>query len=230
MPTSEFNRSDVPEFDKYEEVYAVPETRPIAPEYQVGTDPETPVKNEFTEDVPKSYKDPEKKAREERKKVRRRKNFLLQAAAIATSVVLTTSAMGVDILGDELNTEILDEALKHAGAKKGKITVSMLWATTDDVDLHVITPDGTEIYYGNPQAAGGELDVDMQVSEFVAHPIENIYFEEPERGTYKVFIHNFTDRNPGDPQVLVQVTVLGRTKSYTVILDEWEKEICTFTY
>ena len=228
MPANEFFVSEVPEFDRPVEMPASEEFKARAPEYADAGSTD-PVMNEF-EEVPPPRGNPENQARAERKKARRKKNLLLQAAAIGASVVLTTSAMGIDILGDELSGGILNEALRNAGAKKGEITVSMLWSTTDDLDLHVVTPDGTEIYYGNSVAAGGELDVDMQVSSFVEHPVENIYFETPEHGTYHVFVENYSDRNEGDPQVLIQVTVRGRTKSYTITLDSYRKEICSFGY
>ena len=229
MPANEFFDSGVPEFDLTGESSISEEFRSPAPEYVDCTGAE-PVMNEFEETPPPPWKDPEDRPRAERRKARRKKNLLLQAAAIGASLVLTTSAMGIDILGDELSGGILNEALRNAGAKKGEITVSMLWNTTDDLDLHVVTPDGTEIFYGNSVAAGGELDVDMQVSNFVDHPVENIFFETPEHGTYHVFVENYSDRNEGDPQVLIQVTVRGRTKSYTITLDEYRKEICTFGY
>ena len=43
----------------------------------------------------------------------------------------------------------------------GPIQVSISWNTDTDVDLHVVDPDGEEIYYGAPESStGGELDLD----------------------------------------------------------------------
>jgi hypothetical protein len=43
----------------------------------------------------------------------------------------------------------------------GPIQVSISWDTETDVDLHVVDPDGEEIYYGAPTSStGGELDLD----------------------------------------------------------------------
>ena len=220
----------VPEFDLPQDAPPTGEFRPSAKEFGRPVDSPGPVDNEFEAVPPPSLVDPEDEPRAERKKARRKRNFLLQAAAIVVAVVVTTSAMGVDVLGDELSGDLLKQVLHEAGAKKGEITVSMLWSTSDDLDLHVVAPDGTEVFFGNPAAAGGELDVDMQVGSIVEHPVENIYFYEPQRGDYRVYVHNYSDRNPGDPQVLIQVTVRGRTKSYTITLDQWMKDICTFTY
>ncbi len=77
---------------------------------------------------------------------------------------------------EELNQQLID-----AQAGTGEITVSMLWSTADDLDLHIITPSGSEIYYGNKTVDGGTLDVDRQVNsdELVSSPIENIFFQSP---------------------------------------------------
>jgi hypothetical protein len=53
-------------------------------------------------------------------------------------------------------------AIEAAG---GDIQVSVTWDTPADVDLHVIEPNGAEIYYGSPTAAsGGELDIDANAA------------------------------------------------------------------
>ncbi|MBQ9384577.1 MAG: zinc-ribbon domain-containing protein, partial [Ruminiclostridium sp.] len=44
------------------------------------------------------------------------------------------------------------------GAGVGPITVTLAWQTHDDLDLHMITPDGSRIYYRNKTAQGGTLD------------------------------------------------------------------------
>ncbi len=116
-----------------------------------------------------------------------------------------------------LTEEELDEQLIDAQAGTGEITVSMLWSTADDLDLHVITPSGAEIYFSNKTADGGTLDVDRQASSsnIVASPIENIYFDSPQAGTYKVFIVNYSDRTEGgDSNYMVRITVGGSSETF----------------
>lgn len=54
------------------------------------------------------------------------------------------------------------DAIRVAG---GDIQVSVTWDTEADVDLHVIDPDGEEVYFGNRNSAsGGELDLDANAA------------------------------------------------------------------
>jgi hypothetical protein len=47
----------------------------------------------------------------------------------------------------------------------GDVQVTLSWDADSDVDLHVVGPDGEEIYYGNRQSAsGGELDLDSNAA------------------------------------------------------------------
>lgn len=205
-----------------------------------------PTGNEF--DIPEEHSDVspflehgagQETETKQNRKSRFQSKLLLQAAAVMVAVVVVSSSFGKDLLGvdalfsgEELSSDILDDQLNNAGAKDGVITISMLWSTTDDMDIHVRTPSGEEVSYSNPFAAGGELDVDMQVAEpFVAHPVENIYFTDPEHGTYEVWIDNFTNRTAKDTKVLVRVKIAGRqTKEYYVMVGESGVQVCTFTY
>lgn len=205
------------------------EFNPSCPEISPSPDPATP-DNEFCEIAPPERNDRDNAARAARRKLRLGKGLLLQAASAFLAIVLLTSSVGVDILGEELSGSTLMRVLSAAGAGHGVVTISMLWQTSDDIDLHVITPTGNEIYYGNREADGGYLDVDMQVSSIVEEPVENIFFETALPGRYRVFIVNYSDRNPGPADVLVRVTVRGRAKDYHVKLDQYFLDICEFNY
>lgn len=115
-------------------------------------------------------------------------------------------------------TQEMDELLEIMGAQSGKITVSLGWQTTDDLDLHVITPDGSEIFYGNKSAGGGTLDVDMNVREEECGPsaVENIYFPNPMPGEYAVSVVNYTDRTEGDTPAVVRVTIGNKQKVFNI--------------
>merc|ERR1712072_1492281 len=53
-----------------------------------------------------------------------------------------------------------------------------------------------KIYYGNKQAAGGYLDVDMHArdGEEVDEPVENIFWKKPPAGVYSIKVHLYKKR------------------------------------
>jgi len=53
------------------------------------------------------------------------------------------------------------EVIRGVAVKVGDPQFTLIWNTDADLDLHVIEPDGKEIYWEEPKGAqGGELDVD----------------------------------------------------------------------
>ena len=93
-----------------------------------------------------------------------------------------------------------------------------MWDSLDDVDLHVFTPDDSEIYYGNRTAQGGTLDVDANSDSANAttSPVENVYFANPQPGEYWVYLYNYTDRSEGRAtNYIVRITVGDQSETYT---------------
>lgn len=70
--------------------------------------------------------------------------------------------------------------------KSGNLKVTLLWNFEGDIDLHVLQPNGKEIYYDRKtdESTGGALDVDNQ--DGGNGSAENIYWEEPPKGEYTV--------------------------------------------
>ncbi|MSR60323.1 MAG: hypothetical protein EXS05_22225 [Planctomycetaceae bacterium] len=110
--------------------------------------------------------------------------------------------------------------LTGAGAKTGDVQISLLWNNLNDLDLHVQTPAGEQIYFGARRSrCGGELDVDMNAGGVRStKPIENIYWPAgaAPHGSYRVFVHHFANRGGRDPTAFrVRVLVDGKTKAYS---------------
>ncbi len=83
--------------------------------------------------------------------------------------------------------------------EKGKVRVNLMWNSTDDLDLHVITPGG-EIFFSNKTIEHlgviGKLDIDKNASEeLVSNPQENINFDAIPLGKHKVIVELYKIRD-----------------------------------
>lgn len=83
---------------------------------------------------------------------------------------------------------------------EGDIRVTLTWTTDDDLDLHVVDPNGDRLWYVNPTVpSGGELDRDdnVGVCGTDAEPggVENVYWPvgSAPSGNYTVEIDNYFD-------------------------------------
>lgn len=67
--------------------------------------------------------------------------------------------------------------------------------TRADLDLHVITPSGAEIYFSNKTADEGTLDVDCLCGTCPTGPNENVYWTpgNAPTGTYKYWVKYYGD-------------------------------------
>jgi hypothetical protein len=111
----------------------------------------------------------------------------------------------------------------------GALRVTLTWDNADDLDLHVIEPNGEETYYAHPSSAtGAVLDRDDNVGDCGADPepggVENLAWpENPPTGAYKVNVHHFANCPETEPanftvQVFVD-DVLTHTINGTADLD-----------
>lgn len=106
------------------------------------------------------------------------------------------------------NGEVADsmkERVKAAGGKvDGEFRASLSWASLNDLDLHMVEPNGNEIYYGNMHSRNrkGRLDLDNTRGGTKDNPaLENIYFikaRDMAEGRYKVFVRNFSGSNTNE--------------------------------
>lgn len=97
-------------------------------------------------------------------------------------------------------TDSIKERVKRAGGKVEGVSmrVSLSWFNTDDLDLHVVEPNGNHIYFGNRD---DKLDVDMNVGggALVRDAVENVcWVNKPQAGAYQVYVRNFTKRESVD--------------------------------
>lgn len=86
-----------------------------------------------------------------------------------------------------------DTSVREAEAvgESGDLKVTLLWDFPGDIDLHVVQPNGRQIYYQHKhdRSTGGYLDVDNTAGGNGS--AENVYWETPLPGTYKVFLYYY---------------------------------------
>ncbi|MBO6302718.1 MAG: hypothetical protein J6N15_09810, partial [Ruminiclostridium sp.] len=128
---------------------------------------------------------------------------------------------------------IQDERTRQ-GAGDGKITISLLWDSKDDLDLHIFTPNGSELWWGNPSAQGGVFDIDAnREGNIKTNPLENAFFANPVSGEYWIYVYNYEDRTPGKATnwtVRVQVGDEEQIYSGTITSQEETIEVLGFSY
>lgn len=146
-----------------------------------------------------------------------------------------------DCLASQIASGELAERLRRENAGTGDVHVALMWHDTNDVDLHVITPSGEEIYYSHKKSrCGGELDVDMNAgSRLSREPVENVFWpvDGAPHGTYRVKIHMYKQRE-GASSYEVMTKVGGREQRFRGRIDgggwfsssESEIEITTFDF
>ena len=94
---------------------------------------------------------------------------------------------------------------------------------TDDLDLHVITPNGFEIYFSNrvDLETGGQLDQD-DIPSVEGSYVENVFFpldRSAPLGTYTYFVDNYNQigasPDPWTLEVFVGETLVSSNSGAT---------------
>lgn len=124
------------------------------------------------------------------------------------------------------NGEVADSVIKQQVKSAGGVVdapfrISLSWQNRDDLDLHLVEPDGNRVSYMSKRGRTGcQLDVDMQGEQL--HQVENIYWEELSRlkGNYYVEVNNYSANHcrSGEESLdgfTVEVEHLGSTVNYS---------------
>lgn len=131
------------------------------------------------------------------------------------------------------------ESFRILRVATGDVQVSVAWDSPTDVDLHVVDPNGEEVYFGNTTAAsGGTLDLDSNPACSIdGVNNENIVWPTTTApsGTYKVILDYWSDC--GEAQTDWVITVQSKGQTPLVFSGRWSGahdqsrnvEITTFT-
>lgn len=113
-------------------------------------------------------------------------------------------------------TDSIKEKVKSAGGRTdGELRVSLEWYNFDDLDLHVVEPNGNKIYFSHKVSiTGGELDVDMNAGGGrTREPVENIIWANPQKmaeGRYQVIVNQYAKRETVDVGFSVEIECQGQ--------------------
>jgi hypothetical protein len=110
----------------------------------------------------------------------------------------------------------LKQRVKRAGGNvDAKVRTSLGWYNTDDLDLHVIEPNGNHICYYNKC---DKLDVDMNVFSPVRNAVENVCWTgRMLDGTYQVIVNNYNRRESVDVGFELELAVGDHTRMFSYI-------------
>lgn len=129
-----------------------------------------------------------------------------------------------------------EQLLRQHRAGSGDVRISLMWSNRNDIDLHVVDPNGEEIFYGHRLArSGGLLDIDMNASPpFRVPAVENVFW--PQRaapaGEYKVYVNHYRQHDSVNlTPFRVRVLVRGRTTDIpgSIQFGEAKKLVYKFT-
>lgn len=109
------------------------------------------------------------------------------------------------------NGEVADSVIKQrvksaGGVVDAPLRVSLSWQHRDDLDIHLVEPNGREVYFGRKTGNTGScLDVDMRGER--PEQVENIFWNDLSNlaaGTYKVFVHNYSPNSARHGEIRVE--------------------------
>ena len=127
------------------------------------------------------------------------------------STALSELADGLEELENRKDdVRITEAALEHG---YGDVQITLTWDNGADLDLHVVDPNGEEIWWRHTySASNGKLDVD----DIDGYGPENIFWPrlEAPNGTYKVYVHHYPS-SPSTSNYTVLINAFGKIKKYT---------------
>ena len=172
-------------------------------------------------------------------------------AGLEPAEVITASATEVSSNAESNDSRVIEvtRRVKAAGGDTdGPVRASLMWASSDDIDLHVsyrstIKPtarlpfvDQGYIWFGQPISSHAKLDVDANARDgvfLVPNPCENVIFKTtPKKATVLVAINLFAWRSRKLIPYVVTIHYGRKSKVFEGVLSPLDgmKQIHQFSY
>jgi uncharacterized protein YfaP (DUF2135 family) len=116
------------------------------------------------------------------------------------------------------------------------VQVTLLWNSTNDLDLWVTDPNGAEIFYQNREAtSGGILDVDANpgCQSLTSQPVENIFWPQAEAptGGYVISVNYFSQCSAtASTSFTVRVLVDGVVQEFSGVVSVANEKVEVYRF
>jgi hypothetical protein len=140
----------------------------------------------------------------------------------------------------EVTDSIIERVKKAGGNVTGDLCCRLAWYNHDDLDFHMIEPNGYEIYFGTRTSKspnGGRLDVDMNAGTGTTRePVENIFYESRKtmkEGVYTLLVNQFSKRETKDVGFEVEIDFMGTRYNFAfpqAVANKAKIEVAKFEY
>jgi len=134
----------------------------------------------------------------------------------------------------------IKERVKQAGGNvTGDLCCRLSWSNLDDLDLHMVEPNGGYIYFGCKKShyTGGQLDVDMNAGTGRTRtPVENIFYKSKAKmteGDYRLHVNNYQQRESIDVGFDVEMDFMGTVHHFAydkAVKTGEDVSVVTFNY
>jgi hypothetical protein len=112
-----------------------------------------------------------------------------------------------------------------------EILIILSWDNKNDLDLHVLCPNGDEISYETlgHYICGGMLDVDANANNLRNDPIEKVGWDQypTVNGIYKIFVNYYAHYDPYEIKTKFQVEtiIFGKKDKFTDFISPKDKRV-----
>ena len=135
---------------------------------------------------------------------------------LALLLAMTGLALSRDPRASWIASRLDLRRTRQLGLGRGAMQIVLAWHDVNDLDLHVLCPDGGHISFEHPSCSGGTLDRDANAQRrdappFTSRPLEHVFWTDfPPPGRYRVLVDPYQMRAAPASGFRVTVKLGGR--------------------